>query len=411
MEVKYDPVEKTWSGPQLQSIYNPKTSIGEIIFCSLKRNPKNVAQINADDQVTLTYEQILAKSILVAENLAQLGFIRGDIIALVSRNNSELSSIFFGCLMQGLVVNTLDPTFLTDDILHMFKATKPKLVFCEAHNEVYVKEAIAQLSLVSKIVIIGDNISNGDITLEQLYQPVDVDVEKPFYPTLISNPKTTTALIVCSSGTTGLPKGVCLSHSQVVSYLTHNPILSNQDVMLAFSSLYWVTGIMTLMQGTVAGAKRIVTTRPFSPDFLLDLIEQYKLTYIFSPPSYVADLMEHPRTKTTDFSSVTCYLTGGSLVLEELRKALDNLLPNGVCHIGYSMTEILSLGTSIFASTKPARHSPKSIAASVGKPHIGTRFKVRQRIINKSMHDFLFIYRLWMNLAITSDQMKKERFA
>lgn len=83
-------------------------------------------------------------------------------------------------------------------------------------------------------------------------------------------------MIVCSSGTTGLPKGVCVSHAQILErYFFTDP--ENQDVFLGFSTLYWVSGWSMLLNGTFFNGTRIITTEPFSPEKMVHLIETYKV--------------------------------------------------------------------------------------------------------------------------------------
>lgn len=367
MVAYYDQLTKLWWGPENPPAFNPRASISDVIFYSLKRNPNNVAQINADDGVTLTFGQILINSIRIAENLRKIGLQKGNIVSLISRNNSDVASILFGSLMMGLSVSTLDPSFQTEDFHHMFKITKPKLIFCEPHNFGYVKQALTLVGVSPKIIIIGND-AQSDLPLKQLLQPVPH--EAIYTPDIISHPESKIALIICSSGTTGLSKGVCLTHAQLISYTLRCWPLESHDVTMAFSSLYWITGVGTLLAGTVAGATRVITTQSFTPELQLDLIERYKLTVAFSPPSHIAQLIEYPRTKKADFSSVKQYVTGGSAVLEDLRKALSDLLPNGEVYVAYGMSELGSVATTNYPHLK---------AGSVGQPTFGAIFKVSQR--------------------------------
>lgn len=364
MCVSFDRLTKTWWGPENPPAFNPRASIGEVIFYSLKRDAKRVAQINADDDTNLTFGQILSKSIRIAENLTKIGMKKGNIITLISKNNSELSSILFGSLMAGLAVSTLDPTFGTTDFLHMFKITNPKLIFCEPENLLHVKQALTLSGLSSKIIIIGND-SRSELTLKQLQVPV-VN-EDTYVPCVINSPESKIALIVCSSGTTGLSKGVCLSHAQLIAYTLRVWPVKSDDVTLAFSSLYWITGMATLLLGTVSGATRIITTKPFSPEWLLDIIERFKVTQFFAPPGYLAQLLDCRQTKRANLSSITSCITGGSAVLEELRRSVSKLFPNADVYVAYGLSELGATATSNFPLIKPG---------SVGKPVFGAIFKI-----------------------------------
>lgn len=365
MCASYDPETKVWAGAQNPPPFNPRASIGDVLLYCMQRNSRKVAQINANDGVELTYQEIMTKSIRVAENLRRLGLKQEDVVAVISRNNSEIASVLFGTLILGLAVNTLDPSFQTDDLAHMLKITRPKLVFCEPHNLLYVNGAIAKIgSYFPKIVLIGAE-ADGCLPLTELLRPVAN--EDCYTPDIIPSSESKIALIVCSSGTTGMSKGVCLSHAQLIAYSRRAWSFYSHDISLAFSSLYWITGIVNLLAGTMEGATRVITEQTFTPELLLDIIEQYKLTAIFSPPSHLAQLLECPRYKSADLSSVERIYTGGSVVLEDLRQQVSDILPNGDVIVVYGLSEIGSTA---------AMNVPKLKPGSAGRPAPGAFLKV-----------------------------------
>lgn len=214
----------------------------------------------------------------------------------------------------------------------MFKITKPKLVICESSNQPHVNAALPQAGLSSPVLVFGDSVN-------QLFEAVAVDPDH-FTPQFIADPANTVALIPCSSGTTGFSKGVCYSHAGLNSQLLESWPMLQSDTTLSFSSLYWISGLITLLIGTVEGATRVITTRGFSADLQLELIEQYRITHVFSPPSHIAQLLECSKLVESDLTSVRLYLTGGSIVAEELRSCFEAYLPNGMLRTGYGMTEL-----------------------------------------------------------------------
>lgn len=136
--------------------------------------------------------------------------------------------------------------------------------------------------------------------------------------------------------------GVCLSHAALLDGTTLYKVTNCSDVMLSFSSLYWISGIGTLLTGTLCGATRIITTEPFSPELQLKMIERYKVTYIFNAVHQVALIMRSDRFKETDLSSLKYLITGGSKVPLHIKTAMSQFLPNGNVHVVYGMTEISS---------------------------------------------------------------------
>lgn len=99
---------------------------------------------------------------------------------------------------------------------------------------------------------------------------------------------------------------------------------------------------MALVNGTLAGITRIVTTHPFDPDRMLRIVEHYGVTYTMTAPSYLSRLLQSPNILTSNLSSMRHYLCGGSFVSPELVKKMNTFLPNNVC-IAYGLSEVCGL--------------------------------------------------------------------
>lgn len=152
------------------------------------------------------------------------------------------------------------------------------------------------------------------------------------------------AMIVCSSGTTWLQKGVCLSHAALASFLESGNTINSDDVILCFSPLFWISGVILLYTGTLKGAKRIITTESFSPELRIRMIENYKVTVILSPTYHVVVTLKCPQLKNADLSSIKWYFVGGSKVPADMPEEFSKYLKkNRALLVIYGMSEVGTL--------------------------------------------------------------------
>lgn len=173
----FDPSTKTWSGlPGRKPIFNPGQSIGDLILQVLERNADKVMQSSVDSGVELTGAELRLRTVRIAQNLIRLGLVGErqpeDIFTVIVRNGEHTAPLVFACFALGIPVNTLDPSFLRDDLSHMFKSVRPKVVFCENES---LEETVAACDLAGvkpKIILMGDKVEGYD-QIRSLMIPTD----------------------------------------------------------------------------------------------------------------------------------------------------------------------------------------------------------------------------------------------
>ncbi|KAJ2375066.1 hypothetical protein H4S02_008345, partial [Coemansia sp. RSA 2611] len=169
------------------------------------KDPKLVAVV--DGAQSLSFRELEARTEAFASGLYHnVGFRRGDILAVVLPNTSYYQIVSMGTQMVGGVVTTANPAYTPRELAHQLKATRAKVVVTLVSSIPAVKEAlqIAQLDIPdSHILTIDGEINTVD----------KVSTQRPFprvYLTTESEAKNTPSFIVFSSGTSGAPKGVVL---------------------------------------------------------------------------------------------------------------------------------------------------------------------------------------------------------
>lgn len=211
---KYNSDTKTYSGPVLPGIFNPEANLGKIILDMLSRTPSKVIQINADTGYEMSCAEMKQRCVRVALNLRKFGYQQGDLVTLACINTDNVVPVYVGCLILGLVVNPLAPVFNKDDLGHMMRLTQSKVVFCDESNRKTVEEAANEAIRIKPRVYIMESGVEGALSVAELLTAVED--EDSFEAPYLGDSKTVMGAVLCSSGTTGRPKGVCYSHAHLI---------------------------------------------------------------------------------------------------------------------------------------------------------------------------------------------------
>lgn len=144
---------KAWSAPQINPMYNPKASLGQLVANCLSRAPQMVGTICHEDGFEMRNWEILRDSVRVALNLRDLGLQEGDVLGFSAGNTRHVAPVVFGAMLNGNPVGSVDPSFEKTDIKRTFKITRPKLVVCDNTNYHHVKQALSELDNSSSIYV------------------------------------------------------------------------------------------------------------------------------------------------------------------------------------------------------------------------------------------------------------------
>lgn len=337
MSSQFDADEKLWKGASVAYPYPGDVYLGEKIIEALKATPDRILQISHEENSELIADDFRLLVIRVAQNLQRRGIGDDDVVGVTCRNSNAVTVLINACVLIGAPLSPLDVAFTKDDIRHMFGQTKPKLVVCDYDAYLKVKKALRELNSDAEVFTTGGRVA-GVPEFRDLLSPTGT--EDDFVP-----PKFAVAawkkilVIICSSGTTGLPKGICATHGQILMWFGfyQNRPMSRS---LAFSSTYWASGFYpTVMLASSVNDIRILTNQRFSVEALIELVETRKVTTMIMQPSQLALMVQSKEFKRSDYSSLESIIAGGSMVSHALRKKFTETFPGIRLSVSYGMSE------------------------------------------------------------------------
>ncbi|XP_030558001.1 4-coumarate--CoA ligase 1-like [Drosophila novamexicana] len=355
----YDPIKRIWRGEKSMPLYDFDCSIGRIIHNNLKNNPKKVCHICIEDGKTVTSQQILNWSVRLAQNFEQRGLRHDDVICISAKNSTYVTPAAVACLFNATPFHAVNPILDINTLTHVLTITKPKLIFCDAVD--YEKLKTASAAWTPELITVTGKVE-GVTYIEELLSPTETE--------MLYRPKTLilggdqTMLILCSSGTTGLPKAVCIANNMLDC---SNNFVTAESVVYCPSGLDWVTGILSLLWSVANGCTRILTNQSFSENNFLELVVKYKITIAILAPVYVSALVTYPAASAEKLASLRTVFVGGGWMPSETLQKMQNLLKNGVIIFMYAATEFGQVACAIFS---------EKLGITVGKPLPGIQVRI-----------------------------------
>lgn len=339
MELKYDSEQKLWKSAQFPFQLPADVFLGEKILEHLDKTPERVLQISHDENSSLTCKELKISSIRVAQNLQKLGIEADDVIGMICENSNCAASLIIGCLLFGAPMNPLDNSFKKNEIKQLYRQMKPKLVVCDVDVYPMLKQALDELENDALIFTTLGSIPNVP-SVDELLEPTGMENE--FVPPKFSKSSSEKiAAILCSSGTTGASKGVCITHIQCLKFIGM-PSSPVPKVTLNFSSIFWSSGFYPYIMGVFTSTSlRIVTKKRFDIKLLIELVEKYKVTSLSTPPYQLALMLQSDDFRRSNHSSLKEIHCIGSVVSVTIRKQFQKIFPDKLLMIAYGMTELL----------------------------------------------------------------------
>jgi 4-coumarate--CoA ligase len=335
MNSKFNAETKVWEGVKIPYPVPLDVHLSELVIRKLEETPTRVIQISYDDGSEMTGEELRLKIIRVAQHLTNLGIKDEDVVGVLCENSMDLMAFVNGIMQLGAIVNAMSVDHSQDDLLSMFRDTKPKLVLCDAKAYEKVKNVLSELHLAAPIFITHGEV-DGALSADELFKATGE--EEAYQVTKFNDPTNKILSILPSSGTTGTSKGVCMSQSFFLKFLS---LASGDEVRsLSFSAIFWGSAFGSMLLCPISPEVRIVTRKSFTPELFIDMATKHKATHLLMNPPKLTLLLQSPLMKTFDVSNVKVVMSLGGIVSIEMRKMMKKAFPKAYFMIFYGLTEV-----------------------------------------------------------------------
>jgi acyl-CoA synthetase (AMP-forming)/AMP-acid ligase II len=346
----------------------PDTPLATFVLARAAERGDRPALVDSATGRTITYAQLPGLVDRAAASLARLGIAKGDVCAIFSPNTPEYAIAVLAIARLGAVLTTASPMCTRDDLVKQFTDSRPRILFTSASVGATALDVFFRL----KAEATGIEVSASAGTLEQVYSfghmegatPFDELLAQPGTPPPVTIDPDDLIALPYSSGTTGLPKGVMLSHRNLVANILQvdsaGHLRDGDDTLVSFLPFFHIYGLVVIMLlGLRSGASIVVMPR-FDLETYLDLVERHRATMLHVVPPIVLALAKNPSSRARDLTSVRKLFSGaaplGADVIRQCTARVGCFLQQG-----YGLTE--SSPATHTTPDDPANMKPGSIGA------------------------------------------------
>lgn len=286
----------------------------------------NMAALSAPEKVAVidrqgtsyTYAELDDLAGRIASFLKETGVKPGDFVSLQLPNWTEFVVAYIGCLKAGAVVNPVVAGYRSDEVAYILNKCESKVLFipAEFRNFDYlqmIRSIAAKIPCLKKVVVVEKEtkVKSNVLTLSQIIRDYSPIKERSIQSA------DDLAAVLFTSGTEGIPKGVMLTHNNIIASeraFTANFNITYTDVLLMPAPVGHATGFHHGVTASFMVGARSVLQDIFKPEISLELIKRESCTAGMGVPSFVYDILRVLQKEKWDISSLRYFLCGGAPV-------------------------------------------------------------------------------------------------
>ncbi|GJQ09338.1 hypothetical protein GpartN1_g1129.t1 [Galdieria partita] len=369
---EYEPSVK----PNIDIKYN---NVLEMFQASLRRKPNSPCIGYFED--SLTYQQVDQESSALASAFVELGLKPGGRVGIYLQNVPQWMITQLASWKAGGIAVCLNPMLKERELSYHIKDSGLTILVCleslydevvsKVRNQVDIPVVITtnELLYLSKRIpdMLKGVVSRKFSSCHDYSQLIRVHSGQSLATPVLSLDDT--AMLTYTSGTTGVPKGACNTHRNIVFNglsVTHWVHLGDNDIVMAPAPLFHITGSITGPAAGYASGCPVILFCRFDPSEFLRLIEYWKVTYLVGAITVFIAALSHPDIKKYNLSSVVKMYSGGAPVSAAIQKQVERAFGNKL-YVAYGLTESTAPCTAV-PHGRDAPVDPNYGALSIGVP-------------------------------------------
>ncbi len=345
-----------------------------------KNRKDKVALYDGDKQIT--YGQWGERTSQLAQAMKAHGIEKGDRVALLMLNDARYLELLYAVTMIGAVIVPLNIRLGKEELLYMLQDSETKMLFVHKEFAPFLPQLKQSVPCIQQYILCEDDmVLEGTAPYEEWIGDYEPQPLKAY-----AKPDDL-AVILYTGGTTGLPKGVMLTHSNVMANAnnaSNSLSFVENEIYLHSAPMFHAADQASTYAVTIRGGSHAIIRR-FDPEVMVAAIEKHRVTSTMVVPTMLNMIINAPNFSKYDLSSLRRFSYGASPCPPELLKKAVKLFPNVIFVQGYGLSE----GAPLICVLRPEYHITDgneyetNRLASCGQPLAG----LEARVVNESGED------------------------